>query len=167
MPLWGESWGGDWGGTLENRMETTTLDDLRDAFRDRIRQITPAHPRFNDAWKPVDRVDDVPGGDIRLFCVELFDEEPDPDDSIWGDGFTQRAQLQVWTNYGGLEEREPESILSQDARQIYLNLECRLDPQIAGLQSVESVGWTDETDDNGNVWGAHVFRIRYLAANTL
>jgi hypothetical protein len=149
-------------------MQTTTAAILREQFISEIQEISPAHPHQQfEKWKAVEQMMDVPGDKIRLFYVLFGFPATAPDDSIWScSGITLECEVQIYTNYGGLPDKEIDGVVAEDGRQLYLALERRLDPQFVGLTTVRYQSFTPEADEPGHVWGSHDFVIRYLAGGS-
>lgn len=149
-------------------METTTASALREQFITEVQAVSPSHPFLqHEKWKPVDQIGDVPGDKLRLYYIEFEPPVDAPDDSIWScDGITLECMCKIYTNYGGLPDKEISGVIAEDGRQVYLALERRLDPQFQGLTTVRYPTWTSEADEPGHVWGSHDFVIRYLAGGS-
>lgn len=142
-------------------MQTTNLRLLRADFRAQIRGLSPSYPYHQTSWAPVDRLDHVPGERIRTFFIAF--ESPSPvEDGIYGDGVEYELEMSVYTNYAHLNDDIVDEMLAQDAEDLWLALEARIDPILAGFVSIRPEGFTSEDDDEGGLWGAHVFTIRYL-----
>lgn len=150
-------------------MNTTDAYTLRGQFITEILAISPAYTFMQtEEWKEVDQIENVPGDKIRLFYVEFEPPLGAPDDSIWGcDAITLECLVRIYTNYGGLPDKQISGVIAEDGRQIYLALERRLDPQFDGLITVGYPSWTPETTEPGHVWGSHDIVIRYLAVGSV
>jgi hypothetical protein len=160
-------------------MQTTSLRTLREEFVSRIRQLVPdadrplRDQRQDRRWKPVDRIEDVPGDRLRLFYVDIGRSEATaPGGGIWGCGVEIAVPVRIWTNYGGLRDNEDVDLLiHEDGLDLYYLLDRLRDPVVQGFVGPEPLNWpawTDgpEGDDPGAVWGAHEIVIRYLARDS-
>ena len=149
-------------------MRTTTLGDLTDAIAARIRQITPGTTaRADQPWRFVEEIEHVPTGEIRVFSVDMVDAVP-VDGGIYSpDAIEHDATLLVYTSYKNLPRRAARALVAEDARQVWLDLAVRADAEtentIAGLVSIEHVGWQEEAEEPSQIWGAHLYAVRYLA----
>lgn len=148
-------------------MRTTTLGELTDAFAARIRQITPGTTaRADQPWRFVEEIEQV-SGEIRVFTVDVVDAVP-VDGGIYSpDAIEHDATALVYTCYGNLPRRQVRALVAEDARQVWLDLAMRADADtentIAGLVSIEHVGWQDESEEPAQIWGAHIYAVRFLA----
>lgn len=145
-------------------MQTTTLETVRDDFIATIRAIVPDHTQHRDAgWAPVDQLEDVPGNRLRAFFVLFSPPRVVPDDAPYGDGTPWESEVQVWTNYTDLPDGDVVPAIYRDARQLFIALQDRLDPQLSGLFEVrQDQEFQPENDQSGAVWGYHPFQARWL-----
>jgi len=145
---------------------TTTPWQIREDFLSTIRAIVPTHPQFQDqTWRYVKSIGEVPGPTLRLFTLE---QGPAIRDGILnGDGESREYDLFVWTSYGALNEEDDESIISEDARQLFQALLARQEgpSSLPGLLFVEETGWEDapSVDEHGHRWGSFGFKVHYFA----
>lgn len=150
-------------------MPTTTLHTLRADFRTTIEAIAPAHSEYGYGWAYLPSADQVPGASPRCFSLECGVAEPvmPSEGGIWGDGQEHVAELRVWTSYAGIGESHDDSIISDDARQLFIALDARKEPALDGLWYVRRRGWEEgDRSEPGSRFGAHVFEIHYHAAST-
>lgn len=161
-------------------METTDLRTLREEFITRIRQLTPSSERqveerrLQRLFRPVRRVENVPsGGVLRCFYIG-FDAESyrAVPDGIFGDGVEMEVALEIWVNYGGLQDDEDSDMLiMEDGIELYFLLDRIRDPIVTGFVGPQATDWpawqyADEGDNPGAVWGKFTFLIRYLARDS-
>ena len=150
-------------------MMTTTPALLRADFITQVRGINPRHvEQGSRRWRHVVSRDDVPGPEIRNYHMVFGDGQPH-EAGIYGQGIEYEAELRVWTSYGWLSPNNDDSIITEDGNQVWLQLQTRLDPIVAGLISVQYQQWEEEdeaAEDEARRWGAHVLEIRYLAPHT-
>lgn len=149
-------------------MRTTTIGELTDAIAVRIRELTPGMTaRADQPWRFVEEIEKVPGGEIRTFFVDLMDAVPVVGGIYSPDGIEHEATALVYTSYNNLPRRQARALAAEDARQVWLDLAIRSDAEtentIAGLVSTEHIGWQDESEEQAQIWGAHVFAVRFLA----
>lgn len=143
-------------------MDATTPRLIRADFTAVIKAIVPSHSEHQDCrWRESHSIDDVPSADLRNFHLSFSVGKPDP---IYGSGVEYVVELQVFTSYGGLAPEDDDSIITEDAAQLYDALSARFDPALPGLISVVPIRWEDGEDEPGRRWGAHTFEVRYLAA---
>lgn len=146
-------------------MQTTNTRIVRADFVTVIRGISPSYALYQDVrWAPVDELEDVPGDRLRLFFVRMGFSEP-MGDGIYGDGIEYETNVEVWTNYSDIPDHELDSLITEDGRQLWLALEARLDPTLAGLVSVQYAGFQAENEQPGQVWGQHQLVVRYLGGS--
>lgn len=145
-------------------MDTTTPHTIRADFATQIMAITPSHPEHQTSrFRPVKSVSNVRGPELRNFHLEIPGPAQPVDGGIYGSGVEFGFELRVWVCYGALDDNDDDSIITTDGAQIWGALQARYDPGLAGLISVEPLGWiSGEGDDNGHRWGAHTFDVRYL-----
>lgn len=149
-------------------LRVTTLRDLARAFTTTIRDLTPDLEVYRDRrWRPVDDIDLVQGGEIRLFYVDMPDPRPVTSGIYANDGIEHEVTCYVYTNYANLRREEQRGLAARDANQVWIALDTRRDSEptttIAGLVSVEHTGWQSEDDQQASYWGAHTFTVRYFA----
>ena len=78
----------------------------------------------------------------------------------------------MFTNYSALPEMDDDvqdvaaELMTEDGRQIWIDLQERVDPVVPGLLFVNPAGWTSEEDDAGHEWGYHEFEVRLLLSHT-
>ncbi len=148
-------------------MTPTTLYAIREVVAAAILAITPDHPEHQDArWNRVRSINDVQGNSLRNFLVRLL-PSTETSESFYGDGESHEADLQVWACYGGLEDDADGPMIDEDARQLYHRLVLTIDPANPGIEAYTPIGWTYEDDAPGHVYGYHLFRVRFLAADTV
>lgn len=150
-------------------MRTTTVRDLATAFTTTIRGITPSTTEHQSyGFRPVEDPDQVQGGEIRTFYVELRDPVPIVKGIYSPSAIEHAATALVWMAYGNIRRQAYRGHAAEDGRQIWMHLavlqDTSSDPSIAGLVSIEHDGWQDEDDEQGRFWGAHVYTIRFLAS---
>lgn len=145
-------------------MTPTTQRILREAFATAIAAIEPTdenHPTFR--WHRVRGVKEVPGG-VRTFLVRFLPGAA-VEDGLFGDGWEQIAECQIYASYGDLGDDDDGPTIDEDGRQLYCTLVDLIDPQTDGLCPVVYLGWDYEEDQPGKVWGCHKFNVRYLVAD--
>lgn len=150
----------------------TTLRATAAAVSAAIRGITPNYELFADApWSPVDRVEDVPGSVLRLFCCE-WDPAIPVEDGIYGDDAQEHiARLRVYTNYARLPEVDDDAqdvhaeMPTSDGNQLRVALDAIVDPATDGVISFAAAGFEWESAEPGHAWGAHQFDVRILLAH--
>lgn len=148
-------------------MQSTTPLAIRNDAIVQIKAIVPAHTRYRSTGYRYVRVrSDVPGPAIRNFAVELSRSAP-VDGGIYGHGIEHQFEMKVFTSYGHLSAEDDDSVISEDGRQMWITLQRRIDPAVPGLISVlpSDTPWETESDEDGHVWGAHNFIVRYLASH--
>lgn len=146
-------------------MNPTTIGALLDAFDGLVRAIVPSVEAYREhIWRTVDDIDTVKGGEIRTFFINATSPVP-VRDGIYSPSFIEHeTTIRVYTSYANLRRRLKESLSGEDARQIWLAWDVRRAPIVAGLISVEHVGWEEENDEQSILWGAHTFEVRFGAA---
>lgn len=150
-------------------MRTTTIGDLQTAFTTQIRRLVPTGTAYREhLWSPQDDVDNVPGGEIRRFYVEIVDEKPIPNGIVSPSAIEYGATVLVHTAYPNIKRRQFNALKDLDARQIFLTLavlqDTDSDPSIAGLVSIEHTDWTPQVTEQGAYFGAHTYDLRFLAS---
>lgn len=146
-------------------MNVTTPSVLRTTFIAAIRDIVPSHTDYAaERWRHVNRLREVPGR-LRNFHVACGVAE-DVDGGFHGGGLQQSFELAIWTYYGDLHPNEDDSIISEDRRQIWLTLRGLAESGTDGFITINPVGWEEEEDEEGRLFGAHVFEVHYLASDT-
>lgn len=146
-------------------MQPTTQRIVREAFATAILGIDPDDDNRPDSpWHRVRSINDVKGPAIRTFLVRFLPGAP-VEDGLYGDGWEQEAECQIWTGYGGLEDDEDGPTIDDDGRQLYCTLVDIRDPVTNGLLPVKWLGWAYEDDTPGAVHGYHRFTVRYLVAD--
>ena len=150
-------------------MNTTTLETIAADFAAVIRGTTPDFPLHEgDLWQgPVPTVESVPVPARRtFFCQWELDGEDFAEDGVYGSGVEHGVVLRVFTSYVGLPEDGVvvSAMIVADRRQLWMALQERVDPVVPGLVAVASPTWEYalDGDEPGHIWGAHVFRVRYL-----
>lgn len=145
-------------------MDTTTPRIIRADFTTQIMAIVPSHvSQSASRFRPVRAVSDVPGPELRNFHIAIPDPAQPVEGGIYGSGVEFSFVLYVWVCYGALDDEDDDSIITTDGAQIWDALQARYDPALAGLISVEPLGWVaGDGDDDGRRWGAHTFDVRYL-----
>ncbi len=75
--------------------------------------------------------------------------------------------VRVYTSYGNLRRRQKQALAGTDGSQIWIELdvlrEASAGSTIAGLISVVPLGWEDEDTEQGRLWGAHTYEVRFIA----
>jgi len=143
-------------------MIPTTVRIVSADFATTIRGIVPSYPLHQDqTWTPASKAGEVPGSRIRLYHGEWGFGEPEPD-GIHGSGIEYGFDLRVLTSYRGLPEDEVVEMATSDGNQLWLALDARVDPTVAGLVAVQYQRYEPESQDPGNEYGSHFFRVRLL-----
>lgn len=145
-------------------MQTTTPRVIRNDAIVQIKAIVPSHPEHQDSrFRLVKSAAEVRGLEIRNFYPEIPEPAQPIDGGIYGSGVEYGFELRVWVCYGHLAPDDDDSIITTDGAQIWDALQARYDPALAGLISVEPLGWiSGDGDEDGRRWGAHTFAVRYL-----
>lgn len=145
-------------------MTPTTIRELRAAFITVIKAITPSQQAHRErGWSAVASVDEVPSTALRRFFVSFRGAAAVTSGIYSPDSHERSVTLRVYASYFALPEDDFEDLVGDDGNDLFLALDTRRDPIIAGLVSVEELGWVDEDEENGQRWGAHEFEVRYLA----
>jgi hypothetical protein len=145
-------------------MDTTTPRIIRADFITQITAIVPSHPEHQRSrFRHVRSVPTVRGAELRNFHLEIAGPAQPVDNGIYGSGVEYEFELRVHVAYGQLAPDDDDSIITTDGAQIWHALQLRYDPGLAGLISVEQLGWDPgDGDETGNRWGAHSYLVRYL-----
>jgi hypothetical protein len=145
-------------------MQPTDTLLLREDFVRTIEAISPSFRLRQDArWAALDSLDHVEGAEARRFFIRMgFGEIVE--DGIYGDGLESQTTIEVWTSYRGIQDAVVDSLATQDSNDLFLALEARVDPTLAGFLSIEPQGYRAQDEkEEGRVWGHHQFLVRYLA----
>lgn len=147
-------------------MQATDTLLLREDFVRTIEAISPSFRLRQDArWAALDGFDDVEGAKLRRFFIRMGIGTP-VSDGIYGEVIEYETTMEVWVSYAGLEDTVVDSLVSQDARDLFAALEARVEPTLAGLMHVQPSGFRGQDEDQpGHLWGQHQFEVRYLAAS--
>lgn len=130
-----------------------------------IKAITPAETSNSaEGFTFVRSREQVEGAGLRTFTLEI---EPTGDGVIVGCGNDYTFNLRVVTSYRGLQRYDAQCLVQEDNRQIFQTLALRAGP----LDGLQSVTWTPpgfEYEDSSDmqIWGSHVFVVRYIAGNS-
>lgn len=144
-------------------MSTTDQGTLLDSFEASIRELVPSATQSQDRrWKPVDDIDKVPSGEVRVFFVDGDSPTPVTDGVYSTVAIEHEFKLRVYTSYGNLRRREMQRLRDKDALQIFMLLDLRRSPIEPGLYSVTHDGWDEESDEQGARWGAHTYSVHFL-----
>lgn len=149
-------------------MDTTTASTLRGQFRTAVEGITATFAEYQDqTWRYVPKPDEVPSPSLRIFTILAAPAEAeDPDVSVYGGGISYEYELQVMASYGDLPLVQDESIIEEDARDLWLALDG-VKSSNSGLIDVSFPAWTtDASAEDGHVYGVFSFSIRYFGRNS-
>ena len=131
-------------------------------FRTQIEAITPAETeKASKTFVFKIGKNDVESGEVRTFTLaaKLLG-----DGTIVSCGNDFEFRLEVWTSYRDLQPFHAYPLIIEDSRQIWQTLYLRADPTLTGLMSVMWDGpFEFENEDDGEIWGFHPFRVRYIA----
>lgn len=142
-------------------MDVTTPRLIRADFVAQIKAIVPSFVEHQTSrWREVRSIDEVPSAELRNFHIWMGVGAPS---TTYGSGVEYVVEMQIWTSYGALAPEDDDSIITEDATQVWDALQARYEPALPGLISVEPLRWIDGDDDDGRRWGAHTFEVRYLA----
>jgi hypothetical protein len=107
------------------------------------------------------------GGEIRSYHMEVLMGEPS--DLLISGGWPRVFELRLWTSYAGLADEDDDSIIEEDAVQLGNAFVSRIDPTLNGVLQIDPLeqGWIEGPEsDDGSRFGAHTFRVHYLADAT-
>jgi hypothetical protein len=131
-----------------------------------VLEISPSHvPHSDKPWVSAGSIEGAYGGEIRTFHIEGSVGEPS--DLLISGGWPRVYEMRVWTSYAGLSPEDDDSIIEEDAVQLGNAFVSRLDPTVNGLLQIDPTNqdWQEHPDsDDGKRFGAHVFRVHYLAS---
>ncbi len=147
-------------------MTPTTASSLRGQFRTAIEGITATYAEYQDqTWRYVPKPDEVPSTALRIFTILASPAlAEDAEISVFGGGISYEYPMQVMASYSDLPIVEDESIIEEDARDLWLAL-C--DVGDAGLIDVSFPTWTtDGVSEDGHVFGVFDFTVRYYGRNS-
>lgn len=143
-------------------MPTTPSVILAD-FVAAIKAIAPAETsQSSERFRFVRSREQAEGGGIRTFTLEI---DPLGDGTVLGCGNDFNFTLRIVTSYKGLQRYDAQCLIQEDNRQLWQTLALRAGT-LDGLRSVQWVepGWQYEDSEDMKIWGAHLLRVRYLAA---
>lgn len=147
-------------------MTPTTLRTVAADFVSTIEGIDPDYDLEQESeWASVDKLDDVPGENLRLFFCVWEPSRPIEADGIYGAGVEHESFCRVFTNYRTLDEVTAYEMIDSDGDQLWITLQERVDPVLDGLTAVYHEGYEPEEDEDGHQWGAHVFRVLFLKSH--
>lgn len=153
-------------------MDTLTTAQIRDAFRDAIRGITPTYePLRAVAWAytPSGRTRgraDLKGKATRSFDL-IFGVGAPTFRWVGGAGTAYACRVAVATSYAGVDPEQLEHALTEDAVDLRRVLDALRDPALPGLCDVEVRNPAIEnadTDDPENVYVEFAFTVHYHQA---
>lgn len=132
----------------------TTIDAIRSSIVDAVRGITPSYaPRSEELWRYVHQRTDVPSNGLRSFFVELRDIEEEGE--VYGGCAQHAAGLYIWCSYIGLIPAEQQVFKHRDQQDLWRALHRA---QIDGAPKFLKSPFEAENDEDGRLWGAHVFQ---------
>lgn len=142
-------------------LQTTTMRALRHSLSAAIEGISPEEMP-EQRYVRVRRLSDVPGAGFRNFFIEMDDAGP-VFGGIFGNGVECSASLSVFVNYQNLDAESADGVIWSDCHNLWLGLLHQRHPIIVGFLNIEYAGWQPEESDPGQVWGAHVYDVRFYA----
>lgn len=145
-------------------MQATTPKAIRDDFKTQILAISPSHEEYRNApWRYVASQRDVPGPELRTFTIDNGTPEPDFDTLASPEAGAFQYEMRVWTSYGALGPEDDDSIIHTDGAQLWSALANRY-TSLTGFVSAMYQGFEKEEEEDGRIWGAHVFEVKYVQA---
>jgi hypothetical protein len=146
-------------------MEPTTQRVLRESLAEVILGTVPNDSAVDFPWVRVRQISEVAGATARTFLARFLPGEP-VDDGLYGDGWEQEADLQIWVSYANMLDDEDGPFIDEDARQLTCRFLDLLSPaQVNGLLPVKYRGWSAVVDDPGKSYGYMTFAVRYLVSD--
>lgn len=143
----------------------TTPSAILTDFVAAIKAIAPAETQLSsERFRFVHSREQVEGAGIRTFTLEI---DPSGDGPQTGCGNDFVFNLRVVTSYSGLKRYDAQCLLTEDNRQIWQTLALRAG-SLTGLDAVrwQQPGFEYENQTDGEVWGSHVYAVRYIADHT-
>ena len=150
---------------------TTNLKTIRDDFKAQIKAISPREQKHRASrWRYLQDPEDVrSGAGLRAFSIS-FGSAANEEAGLasFNDGQSALVAMRVWVSYGGLSPVDDETLMEQDAEDLFFTLEGRIGTGgLDGLLGVLDSGggasppeFVVDDDDDGLV-GWYDFLIRY------
>lgn len=148
---------------------TANLSTIRSDFKDQIEAITPTHTKHQDSsWSYVQDPEDIKAGaGLRAFSLTFGPPATEKEGlGTFNDGWSAVAPMRVWVSYGHVAPTDDETMMEEDAADLFFKLEGRIGTLSGLLGVLDSEGdatppdFIVEDDEQGLV-GYYDFLIRY------
>ena len=144
-------------------MLTTTPQAIHEHFVTVIHGITPRYAYLGDVpWAYVEELPgEVSGPEIRRFTMDWSVAEPEPE-GLYSLGEEYTMTLEIHVAYGALPKEHAPWLVGQDGVDLRTVLLAQLAPTCEGLLSVRRVRFEPISDEDGQWYGYHEFRVNYM-----
>ena len=144
-------------------MLTTTPQAIHAHFVAVIHGIVPSYAYLSDVpWACVEELPgEVSGPEIRRFTMDWSVAEPEPE-GLYSLGEEYTMTLEIHVAYGALSKEHAPWLIGHDGVDLRTVLLAQLAPTCEGLLSVRRVRFEPISDEDGQWYGYHEFRVNYM-----